>query len=168
MKKIVLFTILLASLSLFAQENEQTTYYFIRHAEKDRSDETNKDPELKEKGIQRADNWSVVFENVNFDAIYSTKFHRTIQTAQPTATKQELEIQFYSPNHLNDDNFKANTKGKTVLVVGHSNTTPQFVNDILSKYMYEDIDDLNNDNLYIVTISGKNKNSLLLKIPLNN
>ena len=35
--------------------------------------------------------------------------------------------------NLNNDDFKLKTKGKTVLVVGHSNTTPQFVIDILNR-----------------------------------
>lgn len=149
----------------YAQEVSPTTYYFIRHAEKDRSDDTNKNPDLTKKGNNRAKNWSIVFENVDFDLIYSTKYHRTLQTAQPTATKQNLEIQYYSPNHLNDEDFKLKTNGKTVLVVGHSNTTPQFVNDILGELKYADIDDKNNANLYILTALGKNKNCVLIKVP---
>jgi len=54
--------------------------------------------------------------------------------------------------------------GKTVLVVGHSNTTPQFVNKIIGKEEYIDIDDLNNSNLYIVTIINGVKTAILLKI----
>ena len=61
-------------------------------------------------------------------------------------------------------NFKLKTTGKTVLVVGHSNTTPQFANDILGEEKYPEINDDNNGNLYIVTIQNKNKSSILLKI----
>lgn len=156
--------IFLFTVFMFAQENEETTYYFIRHTEKDRTDESNKNPDLTEKGLQRAENWSVVFENIKFDAIYSTKFNRTIQTAEPTAKKNGLEILFYSPSHLNTSDFRENTKGKTVLVVGHSNTTPQFVNDVLGEHKYDDIDDKNNSNLYIVIISKNKKTDILLKI----
>ena len=132
MKKYLLVLIISCiALNFYAQETSPpTTYYFMRHAEKDRSDKTNKNPDLTKKGNNRAENWSIVFENVDFDLIYSTKYNRTIQTAKPTATKQNIEIQYYSPSHLNDEDFKLKTNGKTVLVVGHSNTTPQFVNDI--------------------------------------
>lgn len=168
MKKYILsFIIVCGSLNFYAQEMSPTTYYFIRHAEKDRSDNTNKNPDLTEKGIRRAENWSVVFENVDFDLIYSTKYNRTIQTAEPTAKKQHLEMLHYSPSHLNDADFKLKTKGETVLVVGHSNTTPQFVNDILGVFKYSDIDDANNANLYILTDFGKNKNCVLIKVPHN-
>ena len=48
--------------------------------------------------------------------------------------------------------FLESTKGETVLVVGHSNTTPTFVNKLLGQDKYKQIDDSNNANLYIVTI----------------
>lgn len=163
-KYFLILSVFLFSINIEAQENETTTYYFIRHAEKDRSDSSNKNPDLTEKGIQRAEKWSDVFENVKFDFIFSNKYNRTLQTAQPTALKQQLEIQHYSPNHLYNEDFKLKTKGKTVLVVGHSNTTPQFVNDILKEERYLEIDDNNNSNLYIVVIQNNHNSSILLKI----
>ena len=42
--------------------------------------------------------------------------------------------------------------GKNVLVVGHSNSTPSFVNKILKNKTYKQIDDNNNANLYTVTV----------------
>ena len=38
---------------------------------------------------------------------------------------------------------------KKVLIVGHSNTIPNFVNGLIEKDFYNQIDDLNNSNLYI-------------------
>jgi len=73
-KLLFLFLVFTNVLISQAQENEITTYYFIRHAEKDRSYTTNKNPYLTEKGKNRAENWSTVFENVDFDLIYSTKY----------------------------------------------------------------------------------------------
>ena len=145
-------------------KSSTTTYYLIRHAEKDRSDKTNKDPNLKEEGNKRAKNWSKVFENVDFDAVYSTQYNRTTQTAQPTAKMQELEIQSYDPRNLYSEEFAKATFGKTVLVVGHSNTTPVFVNAILGEKKYENMDDHDNGSLYIVTISEGNKIDQVLKI----
>jgi 2,3-bisphosphoglycerate-dependent phosphoglycerate mutase len=134
-------------------DSDTTTYYLIRHAEKDRSDKTNQNPELTKAGKKRAKNWRKHFKNVDFDAVYSTDYNRTTQTALPTAKKNNLEITIYDPRQLYSEDFQKATKGQTVLVVGHSNTTPQFVNKILSNKKYGDIDDNENRLLFIVTIS---------------
>ena len=44
--------------------------------------------------------------------------------------------------------------GKTVLVVGHSNTTPEFVNALIKNDFYDQIEDNNNGNLYYVQKCG--------------
>jgi 2,3-bisphosphoglycerate-dependent phosphoglycerate mutase len=161
-KLVVLLVILFCSLSSFAQE--VSAYYLVRHAEKDRSDKTNSNPKLTEEGKQRAAKWSTVFRDVAFDAVYSTNYLRTTATAQPTVTAQGLEIQFYNPSELYSKEFQQATMGKTVLVVGHSNTTPQFVNAILGAERYSDIQDDNNANLYIVTRINEETAVVLLKI----
>lgn len=139
-----------------------TTYYLIRHAEKDRSDPENRNPSLIEAGQQRANQWATVFQDVPFDLVYSTDYARTQETATPTATQKGLEIQSYNPRTLFDENFQKATEGKTVLVVGHSNSTPSFVNAILGKQQFEQIDDSNNGNLYIITVTGDEKSAQLL------
>lgn len=163
MKNTFLFLgLLVISLSSFSQEkksdmsSEITTYYFVRHAEKDRSNPSENNPHLKEAGLKRAKNWSLILGNVKFDAIYATDYYRTKETAKPTADKNKLNITIYDASNLNVmiDEFLLNTKGKTVLVVGHSNTIPAFVNAVIGNKKYEDIDDSNNGNLYIVTIIG--------------
>lgn len=146
--------------TVYSQENNKNvsksiiTYYFIRHAEKDRTNPSDKDPHLTEVGHARANRWSAILGEVKFDAVYSTNYYRTKETAQPTATKNNLEISIYDPNNIDATSFIQDAKGKAVLIVGHSNTTPAFVNKILGRNKYEDIDDSNYGNLYIVTISG--------------
>jgi len=133
--------------------DELTTYYFIRHAEKDRSNPEEKDPVLKEAGIKRAGKWAEIFKEVPFDLIYSSDFKRTKETAQKIAESQNLEIQLYDPAKLNDEDFQQRTNGKTVLVIGHSNTNPRFVNSILGEEKYSDIDDKESGSLFIVSVS---------------
>jgi broad specificity phosphatase PhoE len=147
--------IFLIAFTSFSQETktaEVTNYYFIRHAEKDQSNPSEKNPHLMDKGLQRADNWSTILGNIHFDAVYSTDYNRTKETAEPTASKNGLEITIYDPRMTDIDSFLDATKGKTVLVVGHSNTIPEFVNKVIGEKKYQDIDDDNNGNLYIVTI----------------
>lgn len=145
-------------------QSETTTYYLIRHAEKDRSDKTNRNPHLTEAGLKRAEHWSKVFEHVTFDLVYSTDYNRTKETALPTAEKNNLELTIYDPRSMDSDTFMEKTKGKTVLIVGHSNTTPMFTNGILGKEKYAQMDDSNNGNLYIVTIANGVKSDQLLVI----
>jgi broad specificity phosphatase PhoE len=150
------------STSLTLAQDETTTYYFIRHAEKDRSDATNKNPSLTEQGLKRAQDWATILKDVELDAVYSTNYNRTQQTAAPTAKHHSLEVLDYDPRTLYSEKFKTATQGKTVLIVGHSNTTPAFVNTILKERKYENIDDHNNGNLYIVTLAGDTKTMQLL------
>lgn len=164
MKKTVLIYIFLFA-CLVSKAQEVTTYYFIRHAEKLRIDKTDKNPNLNYKGYKRAEAWKDIFSNITFDAIYSTDYNRTKLTAKPTADRNNLPILLYNPKAMYSEAFKNNTKGKTVLVVGHSNTTNVFVNKILGVEKYHEINDNNNSNLYIVTVSSDGKSSsVLLKI----
>lgn len=164
-----LFTISLSSCKVQKSESSNTnpeisTFYFIRHAEKDRSDKTNRNPELTEAGHQRAQKWNATFKNVSFDVVYSTDYNRTKQTATPTATKNNMELSFYDPRSIDGKAFIAKNIGKTVLVVGHSNTTPAFVNAVIDEKKYKDIDDSNNANLYIVNIINSTVQSSVLQI----
>ncbi len=134
------------------QQDEITTYYLIRHAEKDRSDSSNRNPELTQQGALRAKKWAEVLKNIKLDAVYSTDYNRTLQTAEPTAAMNKLEILNYDAKNLYTEDFQKATKGKTVLVVGHSNTTPQLANAILGKKRYGDIDDKQNGALFIVQV----------------
>ncbi len=87
-----------------------------------------------------------------------------MQTAKPTAESKGLDILNYDPRKMYDANFKNDTEGKNVLIVGHSNTTPVFANKILGKDNYKNMDDNDNASLYIVTISGNKMKSKIVKV----
>ena len=86
----------LGSLSIFAQE-DTTTYYLIRHAEKNKTDKMDRNPHLTSKGVKRAAFWSEVLSSANINMVYSTNYNRTKETATPTATKNKLSVQLYNP-----------------------------------------------------------------------
>ena len=160
MKKITLFFILFIIITACGNEPKKeveaeiiTTYYLIRHAEKDRSNPSDRDPALSEEGLKRAQNWNTYFKDVDFDMVYSTDYKRTKQTAQPIAKRIGKEISIYDPKNMASDEFMTATKGKTVLVVGHSNTTPVLANKLAGENKYEMIADNNNSNLYIITLN---------------
>ena len=150
MKQIVLLFLLFFSLDISSQEC--TEFFLIRHAEKDRSDLENKNPNLNEKGKLRALKWVEILDGINFDKIYSTNYNRTIQTVSPISKKLNIDVSIYSPSALSYKEFILKNYGNKVLVVGHSNTIPGFVNGLINEKVYEQINDLNNSNLDTVTI----------------
>ncbi len=162
MKRLLLLILFLGA--FLTTEAQETTYYLVRHAEKDRSNPNEKNPHLTKEGRLRAVTWSEVLSNVKLDAVYSTEYHRTIETAKPTARKQELAIQFYNAREQYNAEFKAATDGKKVLIVGHSNSTPFFANKIIGEEVYEQIADDNNANLYIITIKNGAISHQVLKV----
>ena len=164
MKKFILPFLFFLSFLTSCTSQETTTYYLIRHAEKDRTDKSNRNPNLNEKGLERAKKWATYFKNIDLDAVYATKYNRTQQTAKPTADSKNLKIIDYNPNKMYDSVFQENTRGKTVLIVGHSNTTPVFANKILGEKKYEWMKDDDNSSLYIVTISDNKKESKVEKV----
>ncbi len=141
-----------------------STFYLIRHAEKDRTDTNNVDPELIQEGLHRAIKWAEVFDNIPLDAIYSTNYERTIMTAAPTSVKKDITVQYYDPKELDIEAFKMKNEGLNVLIVGHSNTTPDFTNKLLGQDKYENMDDNDNASLFIVRIIDGQATEIRLKI----
>lgn len=131
-------------------DKEATTYILVRHAEKDYG----RDPILVEKGIERAERLKEMLKNTDLDAIFSTDTKRTQLTAKPTAEDKDLTVQSYNAGLLSEfsDLLKRNFKGKTVLIVGHSNTTPAMANLLSESDRYPRFSELDYTNLYILTV----------------
>ncbi|MFV8366321.1 histidine phosphatase family protein [Flavobacterium sp. XS1P27] len=161
MKKYLIIIALFVLQISFGQQST-TTYYFIRHAEKV---DNSQNPDLSDIGLERANLWNKIFSEISFDEIYSTDYKRTIQTATPTATTKKIQIKLYNPKTIAIESFQKETLGKKVLIIGHSNTTPNFVNQIINQKIYADIEDTTFGNLYIVTINGETITHQLLKLP---
>jgi phosphohistidine phosphatase SixA len=107
--------------SSFCLADEQR-WYFVRHFEK----LPGENPGLTVKGQQRAQSLARYFTHIPVTKIYSTDYQRTRQSAQPLAEQLGMDIEYYSPARLADF---ASTLGSTdrIVVVGHSNTTPELV-----------------------------------------
>ena len=159
----LIFCLTLSSLS-FSQENndESTTYVLIRHAEKDNDGTRN--PHLSEEGVIRAAGWSEILKAFEFDAIYSTDYFRTKETAKPIADSKALEVLIYDPRAFDIEAFKTKTRGKKVLIVGHSNTTPANTNKLMGSEKYENLDESIYGNLYIITIQDGKASDMLLSL----
>ena len=160
MKKIIVL-LLFFWIQVTLGQNTITQYYFIRHAEKA---DSSKNPDLSEKGLERAQEWKALFSDINFDAIYSTDFNRTLQTIQPIVAGNNQLLKIYNPKMIDVELFKKETQGKTILIVGHSNTVPNMVNQIIKENKYVDIAENQFGNLYIITLFENQTQSQLLHL----
>jgi len=124
-----------------------TTIYIIRHAEKEND---TKNTDLSSEGFERAENWKKYFEDITIDTFYSSGFQRARHTCQPMAFSRGKDVSIYK-NHLMDlKNVIQNHRGETVLIVGHSNRIPKFINKLLGQEKYPEISEPEFGNLYII------------------
>lgn len=175
--KVVLISFFLLSIVSCKEDPKQTptepvdagisTFYFIRHAEKDRSNLENSNPELSQKGLGRAMHWAEILRDVELDAIYSTDYNRTSMTAAPISVKQDVDVEYYDPRIIDIEQFKVDNLNRTVLVVGHSDTTPDFVNGIIGEEKYLALPDDDNGSLFVVQIVNGVVTSQQLHISCN-
>jgi 2,3-bisphosphoglycerate-dependent phosphoglycerate mutase len=148
-----------------AEETTQTTtYLLIRHAEKETHNPDDKNPNLTEEGETRAKQWAALFSEIELDAIYSTNTLRTKATATPTAIAKNLEIQLYEsqPNHI--ENLLGDTAGKTVLIVGHSNTLHHIANTIIGKEKYPELPESEYSKLFVLVKQDALVKDFVLKV----
>lgn len=136
---------------IWSQSDNTTTIYLIRHSEKA---DTSKDPELSGEGISRAKNWANYFDEIPIDYFYSTATIRTTTTCSIIATSQKKEIQLYDHREFSINALLSKHQGKTILIVGHSNTIPLLINTFLGEEMYPMIAENEYSSLYILTIQG--------------
>ena len=138
-----------------------TTIYLIRHAEK--QDDT-KNTNLSAEGFERSENCKKYFENVTIDAFYSSGFQRARHTIQPLAFSRDKNITIYKNHLMNLRKILIENKGKTVLIVGHSNRIPTFINTLLGEEKYPEILEPEFGNLYIIKEIGS-QITTELKVP---
>ena len=144
--------------------NQITTVYLVRHAEKHL--DQGKDPDLTEQGVSRSRRWADVFSNQSLDEIYSTDTTRTLNTAQPIAESQGKPVALMDPIPENLNELIGKHLGKSILMVGHSNTLPDLVNAMIGEKHYADLDESNYNTLFIVTLNGNTAIAQQLKISL--
>ena len=141
-----------------------TTVYLVRHAEKHL--DQGRDPELTEAGATRSKRWADVFSNQTLDNVYSTNTKRTLSTALPIAESQNTQVKLMEAMPTNLPELISTHQGKSILMVGHSNTLPSLVNAMIGEERYSDLDESNYSTLFIVTINGDSANAQQLKISL--
>lgn len=129
-----------------------TTIILVRHAEK--AGEPVTDPPLTPAGAARADALTQMLAHAGVNAIVSTQYQRTRLTAAAVAARLGLTTEVIEARHsarVTADSILARHRGKTVLVVGHSNTVPALVAAFGAAQPAE-ICDAGYDNAFVVTV----------------
>jgi broad specificity phosphatase PhoE len=138
------------------QATTTTTVIIVRHAEKV-DDST--DPALADRGVRRADALAAALADAGVQAVYTTQYRRTRDTAAPVATLLGLQpVVIASSGASTADHaaeiaatVRARHTGSTVLIVGHSNTVPAIIQALGGPDVGHIEDDMYS-NLFIVVI----------------
>lgn len=150
----------LVAIPLDAQQ-DPTLVLLVRHAER-ADDGSDPNPELSEIGRARAVCLAESLADAGVDRVFSTNYIRTRRTARPLAERLGVEIETYDPRGLDDFADQLGATGGTVLVVGHSNTTPALV-EALGGDPVRPIEHDEYDRLYAVTLTGEAVTSALVR-----
>lgn len=156
MNRIPLFLLVMTiGLSMAAAEATPTTVILVRHAEKAALDG---DPPLSAAGHARARELARVLSGAGVDVIYVTQYLRTQSTAQPLADVLGIEPRLVKAGGKEyaaavAKEIREQHRGKTVLVVGHLNTTVDVLRELGIKELPV-IPEPQFDDLFVVTLAG--------------
>ena len=155
---ILFFVVLSVALAWFLESQATTTIIFVKHADTQISLEENSDPSLSILGIERSILLANVLQDIDViasvDEIYVDETVRTIQTAEPLASR--LDISPISRNPYEVDDFMreilSQHKGKIILVVTHSDIISDLIVELHGSKNIPIIERDEFDNIYVVTI----------------
>lgn len=153
-KLIPLIDVGFKTINIFLKKKSVTTIYVIRHAEYDIvSGIPNQDLPLNADGVARKEQLTKVLCKANVNAIFSTNFVRTQETAQELADIRNINMIIYPTVPDLIQQIKSNHVGENILVVGHSNTVPIIIKELVPE---STITNIYNEfhNLFVVSLCG--------------
>jgi phosphohistidine phosphatase SixA len=131
----------------------------VRHGET--APDGTRDPALSEAGRARAERLAALLKDAGVTRILSTNYQRTQATAAPLAAAAGVQVESYDPAAMQALAQTLRVARGVIVVVGHSNTTPDFVG-FLGGDPGAPIPDTEYDRFYIVVPSGAAGASTLL------
>ncbi|MCZ4243130.1 SixA phosphatase family protein [Pedobacter punctiformis] len=155
MKKLLLFLSITLLFTRFTIA-QTTEVWIVRHAEKDKTNPSDKNPGLSEEGKIRAGDLNTFLKKEKLDAAFSTPFNRTHQTLDSLIAKNKITVTDYNVTEPKDlvENIKKNFAGKTVIVAGHSNTVLELIEAFGGKRPKEELTDDDYDYIFHLTLKG--------------
>lgn len=155
MKSCLFFFTIILILASGCKVAQTTQIFIVRHA--DRTNPPQDD--LKDIGVTRSNELKRVLFNAGIDSIFSTDFVRTRKTVQPLATSKRLPIILYSDNVILLNRILTKSKGKTVLVAGHSDTVADFITKCGCTPPFAQIPSTQFDNLFLIILQKEKINN---------
>ena len=155
---ISIYLVVCLLLAWFFESQVTTTIIFVRNADIDVTTAANGDPSLSPLGLRRSELLADALADIDVvagvDAIYASEFRRTQQTAAPIARRLNLDVRITDPYRV--ESFMADVldehKGEIVLVVTHGDILAPLVEELHGSKNIPAMDDIGDDNIYIVTI----------------
>ncbi len=160
---IIIYAGIAIGLAWFFESQATTTIIFVRHAEKELN--SGDDPALSDAGRRRVTELTRQLVDADvvagIDAIYTTPFRRSQETARQLAEALNLQMNTYDAADRETvlETILKSHKGKIILVVGHSDTLPELIANLGASKNVPAIDEFEYDNIYIISIPwfGKTK-----------
>jgi phosphohistidine phosphatase SixA len=121
-----LFCVLLGTAALAAMP-QAPAYYVMRHLN---TPEGERDPDLTPAGKAAAERLVHWMHGKPLTAIYVSDFKRTRQTAAPLAAERGIAVKVYNPADTPALIALLRAETGPVLIVGHSNTVPDIVEQL--------------------------------------
>ncbi|MGB4843447.1 MAG: histidine phosphatase family protein [Ferruginibacter sp.] len=158
MKYLLIFlSIIACSNNAIGQDDKAVTKIFVvRHAEKEKGT----DPLLTTAGNTRAGDLMRKLQNEGIQKIYVSKTRRTQNTGDSLRIQSGIDTVHYVADTVCDKLINAIMQhsdfGKTILIIGHSNTIPQIIRKLgVKDYPYGDIPDNDFDDLFLITYKNE-------------
>lgn len=139
---------------------DEAVVFLVRHAET--APDGTRDPALSVGGVERAARLAEVLADAGLDVVYTTDYGRTRGTAGAVAERLGMETTVYDPGRLATFAKALRARGDRILVVGHSNTTPELV-AVLGGDPGPPIREDEHDRLYVLFIDGVEVRTVLLR-----
>lgn len=138
---------------LITASAQTTTVWIVRHAEKDTAMATKANPDLNAQGQQRAKDLATYLQQTKIALIFSTDTKRTKQTAAHFTAPVEI----YNPRQLSvlPAQIMQLAKGKTILLVGHSNTVLETIEALGGQRPVNALSDEDYDYIFKVELDGQ-------------
>jgi 2,3-bisphosphoglycerate-dependent phosphoglycerate mutase len=123
--------------------------FLMRHAEK--AVDGTKDAALSEKGGQMVTRLDSLLRETKINAVFSTSYKRTKMTANAVAKRNAVAIRDYDPSKVKlllDQIEREHLEN--VLVIGHGNTVPDFVNTLFPKAKMAMMEESDYGRLFVI------------------
>lgn len=130
-----------------------TQIFVVRHAERTALDD------LTSQGVTRAEELKRVLTHSGVDSVFSTDSVRVRKTVKPLADQRGVPLIIYNDISGLLSRIISKSKGKTVLVGGHSNTVPQLIQQCGCAPPYQVIPSTEFDNLFLIILQKEKINN---------